>query len=134
MKKIAIVGSRRYTNKLKIKEFIFKLKEQFGDDVEIVSGGCKYGADKYAKQYALEFNLKYVEFPPAHESHNLYCIKEPWHYKKQYNVGNYFARNKEIAEYAEYVVGFIPKNVESNGTMSTIKHAIKLNKKNIVIS
>ena len=43
--KIAIVGSRKYDNKIKIKEFIFKCKEQFGDKLEIVSGGCKYGAD-----------------------------------------------------------------------------------------
>ena len=37
--KIAIVGSRKYENKIKIKEFIFKCKEQFGDKLEIVSGG-----------------------------------------------------------------------------------------------
>ena len=41
MVKIAIIGSRGYTNKRKIKEFIFKLKEQVGEKLEIVSGGAK---------------------------------------------------------------------------------------------
>ena len=35
--KVAIVGSRRYENKRKIKEFVFKLKQQYGDDTIIVS-------------------------------------------------------------------------------------------------
>ena len=47
--KIAIVGSRKYTNKRKIKDFIFNLKEKFGDELEIISGGQKHGADNYAK-------------------------------------------------------------------------------------
>ena len=41
--KIAIVGSRRYENKKKIKDFIFKLKEEYGERTIIVSGGCKDG-------------------------------------------------------------------------------------------
>ena len=48
--KIAIVGSRRYENKKKIKDFIFKLKKEYGEDTIIVSGGCKDGADRYAKK------------------------------------------------------------------------------------
>ena len=52
--KIGIVGSRRYENKKKIKDFIFKLKQEHGIDTIIVSGGCRDGADRYAKKYALE--------------------------------------------------------------------------------
>ena len=52
--KIGIVGSRRYENKKKIKDFIFKLKQEHGTDTIIVSGGCKNGADKYDKKYAFE--------------------------------------------------------------------------------
>ena len=36
MKRVGIVGSREYTNRRKIKEFVFKLKETFQDKVEIV--------------------------------------------------------------------------------------------------
>ena len=38
MKRVGIVGSRTYTNRRKIKEFVFKLKQQFEDKVEVVSG------------------------------------------------------------------------------------------------
>ena len=39
--KIGIVGSRGYTNKNKVKDLIFKIKEKYGNEVEIVSGGQK---------------------------------------------------------------------------------------------
>ena len=45
MKKVGIVGARIYTNKLKVKEFVYNLKEKFGNDVEVVSGGQSKGAD-----------------------------------------------------------------------------------------
>ena len=131
--KIGIVGSRRYENKKKIKDFIFKLKQEHGTDTIIVSGGCKDGADKYAKKYALELGLQYEEYPPFHEVHNLYCTISASRYSKPYSVRNFFARNKIIAGTSDMVVGFIPEGVESNGTMSTIKYAEKLNKKTIII-
>ena len=93
MKKVAIVGSRKYTNKQRIKEFIFKLKKRHGDEVTIVSGGCKDGADKYAKKYALELDVQYEEYPPFHETHNLYCVLPKNLYGRDYNVSNYFVRN-----------------------------------------
>ena len=71
--KIGIVGSRRYENKKKIKDFIFKLKQEYGENTKIISGGAKDGADRYAKKYALELGLQYEEYPPFHEVHNLYC-------------------------------------------------------------
>ena len=55
--RIGIVGSRQYSNKRRIKEFVFALKEKFGENIEIVSGGQKEGADGYAKKYALEFDI-----------------------------------------------------------------------------
>ena len=81
--KIGIVGSRRYENKKKIKDFIFKVKNEHGEDTKIISGGCKDGADRYAKKYALELGLQYEEYPPAHFPHNLYV-----HYHNQDMVEN----------------------------------------------
>jgi hypothetical protein len=37
--KVGIVGSRKYENRQKIKEFIFKLKNDKGTNTVIVSGG-----------------------------------------------------------------------------------------------
>ena len=131
--KIGIVGSRRYENKKRIKDFIFKIKQEKGGDTIIVSGGCKYGADRYAKKYALELGLRYEEYPPFHEVHNMYCTISESRYSKPYSVKNFFARNKIIAGTCDMVVGFIPEGMEAKGTMSTIKYAEKFGKKTIII-
>ena len=126
--KIGIVGSRKYTDKRRIKDLIFEIKEKYGDGVEIVSGGQKDGADGFAKKYALEFDMSYVEFPPSHYNHNMHCILPRGEYNKPYYVSNYFKRNKQIAEYSNIIVAFIPEGLESRGTMDTIRHAEKLKK------
>ena len=132
--KIGIVGSRRYENKKRIKDFIFKIKQQKGVDTIIVSGGCKDGADRYAKKYALELGLQYEEYPPFHEVHNMYCTIPESRYSKPYSVKNFFARNKIIAGTSDYVVAFMKDGEESKGTMSTINYAKKFNKKFVIIN
>ena len=132
--KVAIVGSRRYENKKKIKDFVFKLKEQYGNDTIIVSGGCKTGADKYAKKYALELGLQYEEYPPFHEVHNLYCVLPDSRYNKDFSMRNFFVRNKIIASVSDFIVALIPEGVEANGTKSVLEYAKKLDKKRIIIS
>ena len=132
--KVAIIGSRRYENKKKIKDFIFKLKQQYGEKTIIVSGGCKQGADKYAKKYALELGLQYEEYPPFHEVHNLYCPLPSSRYGKPYSMKYFFARNKIIAGTSDFIVGFIPDGIEGRGTMNTIEYARKFDKKTIIIS
>ena len=132
--KVGIVGSRKYENRKKIKDFIFKLKNEKGSDTIIVSGGCPTGADRYAKKYALELGLQYEEYPPAHQPHNLYCPLHERNYGKPFSVKHFFARNKQIAIHSEYVVAFIPRGVDSKGSMSTIGYAKKFGKKTLVIN
>ena len=43
--KVGIVGSRKYTNKNNIRDFVYRIKEEFGDKDENVSGLFKYVAD-----------------------------------------------------------------------------------------
>ena len=126
--KIGIVGSRGYTNKKKIKDLVFEIKEKYGDEVEIVSGGQQDGADGFAKKFALEFGMSYTEFPTAHYIWNMHCKLPASQYDRPYYVTNYFKRNKQIAEYCNIIIGFIPDGVESRGTMNTIGHAEKLKK------
>jgi len=126
--RVGIVGSRKYTNKKKIKDLIFELKQKPDTDVEIVSGGQRTGADGYAKKFALELDMNYVEFPPAHYHWNMHCKLPATKYNKPYYVTNYFKRNKQIAEYSDIIVAFIPEGVESRGTMNTIEHAKKQKK------
>ena len=132
--KIAIVGSRRYENKKKIKDFVFKLKQQYGEKTIIVSGGCKTGADKYAKKYALELGLQYEEYPPFHEPYNLYCTMPESRYGKDFNMKNFFARNKIIVGTSDFIAAFIPEGVEANGTKNVLEYAKKFDKKRIIIS
>ena len=61
--RVGIVGSRKYENRKKIKEFIFKLKTDKGADTIIVSGGCKTGADRYAKNMLLSWDYNIKSFP-----------------------------------------------------------------------
>ena len=112
MEKIAIIGSRSYTNKRKIKEFIYGLTEKFGEDLEIVSGGAKDGADKYAKQFSLE----------------------AFKYGKPYSVGNYHRRNKDLVEYSDKVVAFCTNGEVTSGTLSALQSAEKISKKYVIIS
>ena len=132
--KVAIVGSRRYENKKKIKDFVFKLKNEYGNKTTIISGGCKTGADKYAKKYALELGLQYEEYPPFHEVHNLYCTMPSSRYGKDFNMKNFFARNKIIVGTSDFIVAFIPEGVEANGTKNVLEYAKKFDKKRIIIS
>ena len=131
--KIAIVGSRGYTNKRKIKDFIFKLKEKVGENLEIVSGGQKDGADGYAKKISLEFDIKYSEFPPQHYPHNIHCVNESYNYGKPYRVWNYHKRNREIVEYCDNIVAFCTDGKITNGTKSALKYCEKAGKKHIII-
>ena len=62
---VAVIGSRQYENVRKIKDTLTNLRQKFGDDLVIISGGAKDGADKYARKYALEFGIRYKEFNPA---------------------------------------------------------------------
>ena len=130
--KVAIIGSREYTNKIKVQEFVHQLKLKFKDNVTIISGGAKYGADKYAKRFALDFELDYKEFPPYHEPHNMYCVLDSFHYNSPYNVGNYHSRNKKLVEYSDMIVAFVPTNV-TNGTKSALKYAEELEKNFVII-
>ena len=132
--RVGIVGSRKYTNKKKIKDLIFELKQKPDTVVEIVSGGQRDGADGYAKKFALELDMKYVEFPPSHYNWNMHCKLPATKYNKPYYVTNYFKRNKQIAEYSDIIVAFIPEGVESRGTMNTIEYAKKEKKLIQIIS
>ena len=130
--KVAIVGSRKYTNSRKIKDFIFKLKEGYGESLEIVSGGCSIGADKYAKKFSLEFGVKYSEFPPVHQPHNIHCVNGPYKYNKPFYKSNYHKRNEEIAKYSDKVVAFCPEGKVTKGTGSALKYC-EINKKKYII-
>lgn|GEM_PF-969532 len=133
--KVGIVGSREWQSYRDIKDFVFFLKKEYGDGLTIVSGGQPLGADGMAKKAALELEVNYVEFPPQHFEYNQYCQNNgvpKYMYNKPYHVRYFFMRNSQIAEYSDFVVGFIPKGFPSKGTRDTLRKAEKLGKKIII--
>ena len=132
--KVAIIGSRQYENTRKIKETLTELKKKFSDDLIIISGGAKDGADKFARKFALEFGIKYKEFNPAHTTKNLYSAMSDNYYNKTYHVSQFHHRNMLIARDCDVMMAFIPNGIESKGSMSAIKNAKKLNKPVTIIS
>lgn len=132
--KVAIIGSRIYENKRKIKDTIFKLKQMFGDKLEIVSGGAGAGADKYAKKYALELGVDYREFNPAFTNKNLYSVMPESYYGKQYHVTQLFARNELIAKYCDHMIAFIHSASTTSGSDHAVKMAIKHKKPVVIIN
>ena len=131
--RIAIIGSRTYENKRKIKEMIYKLKQTFGEELEIVSGGSQNGADKYARKYSLELGIKYVEFNPAHTSKNLYSALPESYYGKTYHVSQLFHRNELVAKYCDKMIAFRSEG-KSSGTDHAINMAIKHNKPVVIVN
>ena len=132
--KIGIVGSREYQNFRKVKDTIFALKNKFGKDLTIVSGGCRDGADKFAKKFAIELECNYIEFNPAHTPKNLYSALHENYYGKIYQPKNFFHRNKMLAKYVDCLIAFVPKNGIANGSANTISEAKKYKKKVVIIS
>ena len=131
---VAIIGSREYENIRKIKDTLTELKKKFGEDLIIISGGAQHGADKFARKYALEFGIRYREFNPAHTVKNLYSAMSETYYEKPYHVSQFHHRNMLIARDCNVMMAFIQNGVSSNGSMSAIKQAKKLNKPVTIVS
>ncbi len=121
---IGIVGSRIYTNKGAVEKIIEQCIAKYGD-IRIISGGA-IGADTLGRVVALEKNLGYTEYNPAHTKWNKYSGKPKEWYEKPYKVGNFFERNTFIAEDSHILFAFIPEGHQSNGTMDTVGKTKKM--------
>ena len=86
------------------------------------------------KKIALEYEIDYKEFAPAHYKYNIHCALPRKFYGAAYSTGHYHIRNDHIAKYSDMVIAFIPGNTKASGTHDTLKRANKYGKKTIVIS
>ena len=109
--KLAIVGSRNYTDYQKVKHMINDyLGDISRDDLEIVSGGAP-GVDGLAKRFSKIRKLPYKEFPAN------------WN---KYGLAAGPIRNQEIADYSDCCLAI--SYGRSPGTNITIKMFQKLGK------
>ena len=132
--RIAIIGSREYNNTRKIKNLLTDLRRKFGEELTIISGGCKDGADKHIKKFSIEFGIAYKEYNPAHTPKNLYSAMSDHYYDKPYHVSQFHHRNNLIAKNCDYMIALIPDGAKANGSESAIKSAQKLDKKVVILS
>jgi len=131
---IGIVGSRIYENKENVEKILDQCIQKYGkDQIRVISGGAR-GADTLGKVVALEKNLQYLEYNPAHTKWNKYSGKPKDWYEKVYSVGQFFERNTFIAEDSHILFAFIPFGHQSNGTQDTISKIEKKNKPCYIIN
>ena len=111
--RLAIVGSRKFTNYALMKEILDPHLIQIG---EIVSGGA-YGADTLAQRYAQENGIPIMIYYPNYRRHA----------KKKAPI----LRNLRIARYCDRMVAFAYS--DSKGTRHVIREAQRLKKGVLVI-
>ena len=133
MIKLGITGTTTFENKTKIKQMIFKIKQERNDDVVIIGTGDRNGADKYVRKYALEFGCNYKEANLPHTAPTLYSLMNEAFYNKPYHVKNFFLRNNTFARYIDQLLVFDDQNGEDQKTARLIQAANKHHKKVVVI-
>ena len=110
--KIAVAGSRHYTDYEEAVEYIDRCIHNLAKDEEVIilSGGCR-GADALGEQYAKKHGYDIVRFPAL------------WN---KYGRAAGIVRSKEIANTADVIICFW--DGKSTGTRFLIEYANKLNK------
>lgn len=106
MKKVIVAGSRNFNDEIFIYKKLDELLQQYKEfnEVEIVEGGCR-GVDLIAKQYAIDRNLSYKEFPADWNS---------------YGKSAGMIRNSDMAQYADALIAFYDGKSKGTGGMIRI--------------
>lgn len=127
--KIAIIGSRNWTNKEKLFSIMDSLNKKL-NITHIVSGGAA-GADSFGKEWA-DFNkISTIIFNADWEDFSEPCKIKYNRFGKKYNALAGFKRNRLIVEESDLIIAFWDK--KSPGTKDSLDLCKKLNKKFYVI-
>ena len=134
IKKIGLTGSVTYENKIKIKELIYKLKQQYGSDFQIIGLGDRNGADKYVKKYALELGCNYGEMNAPHTTRNLYSLLAESFYDKPFSPRYISIRDKIYANTIDMAIIFDNNQVMETKIKNIFNSLKRANKKTVVVS
>lgn len=107
MFKIAVCGSKDYVSERKVAELIKKVYDQFGPTATIISGGSESGTEKWAKKYALEFNLKYLEYNPSFTGHKMYSALPEDYYGKGFHISHFYDRYRKMLDVTDKLFIFV---------------------------
>ena len=124
--RVAIVGSRRRAadaDRALVFEVVRRLVDMFGEtNLHIVSGGCKTGADQFAKEAAEFFSLPFTEHLP-------YKIEPKTYWEA---VTMLQARNEVVILDCDIVFALIAAD-RKGGTENALKHAEKHGKPSYLV-
>lgn len=128
MKYIGIVGSRR-RNSFEDNDLVIDTLESIYDDGDVmVSGGCKQGADSFAKDIHLNTNgaVALIEFLPDSQKREFLISEKRVPPRAAHAIVNY-ERNTLIAEQSDILIACVAPD-RKGGTEDTIKKFLKKNK------
>lgn len=125
--RIGIVGSRGRDSK-EDEKMVFDIIKEYLDEygpssLEIVSGGCPFGADAFAERAADYFGISILVHYP---------VKLPKVKTKYEATERYFERNRKIARDCDILFAVIAAD-RTGGTENTIKYAKEFNKKIVLV-
>jgi len=112
MKRVAIVGSRRRTDRGAVEAEVARL----ADGTVVVSGGAR-GPDSWAAAAAISRGLEVKVHPPKLVA--VRCFSDA--------VRGYYARNQAIVDDCDWVIAF-PSDDRHGGTEDTIRRALRAGK------
>jgi hypothetical protein len=117
-KTIGIVGSRRRNTSEDLYKCSMALAKIYEDGDKLVSGGCEKGGDAFAEKLAKGMGLTItIHFP---------------HWNGPAGKAAGFVRNTKIAEDCDVLIALVAED-RTGGTEDTVKKALKLGKKVILI-
>ncbi len=103
--RLAVIGSKEFNDYSRLKAILNKIS-----GITVIISGAAAGTDKMAAQYALEHNLKLLEFPPDFAKYD----EEAKH-----------VRDRQIVENCDQLIAFW--DGECEGTKYTLDYAEKMN-------
>lgn len=119
MKRIAVIGSRKYKSLELVPQWLEFAKEKYEAEcggVIIISGGAE-GVDRTAENWAIEKKVNRDIFKP--------------NYSKYHGKVAPLMRNKQIVESADFILAFWDE--DSTGTEHALNYAKKLGKTCIIV-
>lgn len=124
---IGIIASRYYQDDLMIKNFINNLTT-LENTVTVLGSGNNQGGDVIIKKYALNLELKYVEYNPYCTPHNTFSYGNAFLYNKKFSTKFLIARYLKLIEDADKIVVFAVEKEKDKLFLQVLKKLEKIGK------